>query len=89
MLYLFLYYLDDNDIALYVIDYAYIGNDFTFKLSNYDTLSLDEYKGTDYNVVGAPDTGMSAAQTIYFIGLIVLLCGVGIVYANAKPIENN
>ena len=32
---------------------------------------------------------MSAAQTIYFIGLIVLLCGVGIVYANAKPIENN
>lgn len=32
----------------------------------------------------APDTGSSMAQTIYFIGLIVLLCGVGIVYANAK-----
>ncbi len=34
-----------------------------------------------------PDTGMNTAQTIYFIGLIVLLCGVGIVYANAKPVQ--
>jgi hypothetical protein len=33
----------------------------------------------------APDTGVSSAQTIYFIGLVVLLCGVGIIYANAKP----
>lgn len=32
-----------------------------------------------------PDTGMSVAQSIYFIGLIVLLCGVGIIYANARP----
>ena len=46
-------------------------------------------KGMDYTLVGSPDTGMTTAQTIYFIGLIVLLCGVGIVYANAKPIENN
>ncbi len=37
--------------------------------------------------VKAPDTGMNTAQTIYFIGLIVLLCGVGIVYANAKPVQ--
>lgn len=35
----------------------------------------------------APDTGMNKVQTIYFIGLIVLLCGVGIVYANAKPVQ--
>ena len=35
-----------------------------------------------------PPTGMSKAQTIYFIGLIVLLCGVGIVYANAKPAQS-
>lgn len=39
-------------------------------------------------VAGVPDTGMNTAQTIYFVGLIVLLCGVGIIYANAKPIEN-
>lgn len=32
-----------------------------------------------------PDTSMSIAQSVYFIGLIVLLCGVGIIYANAKP----
>lgn len=35
-----------------------------------------------------PNTGMGVAQTIYFIGLILLLSGVGIVYANAKPKES-
>ena len=44
--------------------------------------------GVQFDVVGSPDTGMSTSQTIYFIGLIVLLCGVGIIYANAKPIKN-
>ena len=39
-------------------------------------------------VANTPPTGMSKAQTIYFIGLIVLLCGVGIVYANAKPAQS-
>lgn len=34
-----------------------------------------------------PDTGMSLAQSVYFVGLIVLLCGVGIIYANTKPRE--
>ena len=34
------------------------------------------------------DYGISTAQTIYFIGLIVLLCGIGIIYANSKPVEN-
>lgn len=38
-------------------------------------------------VTGSPDTGMNSVQTIYFIGLIVLLCGIGIIYANAKPVE--
>ena len=37
--------------------------------------------------VGSPDTGMSKGQTIFFIGLVVLLCGVGIINANAKPVE--
>ena len=32
-----------------------------------------------------PDTGMSLAQSVYFVGLVVLLCGLGIIYANAKP----
>ena len=43
--------------------------------------------GTEVEFYGSDDTGMSTAQTIYFIGLIVLLCGVGIVYANAKPVQ--
>ncbi len=44
-------------------------------------------KGTEVEFVGTDDTGMNTVQTIYFIGLIVLLCGVGIVYANAKPVQ--
>lgn len=39
-------------------------------------------------VVSSPDTGASTSQTIYFIGLVVLLCGVGIIYANSKAIKN-
>ena len=44
-------------------------------------------KGTEVEFVGTDDTGMTTVQTIYFIGLIVLLCGIGIVYANAKPVQ--
>ncbi len=35
-----------------------------------------------------PDTNMNVAQSVYFIGLVVLLCGIGIIYANAKPKQN-
>lgn len=35
-----------------------------------------------------PETGMNTAQTVYFIGLIVLLSGVGIIYANARTSES-
>jgi hypothetical protein len=41
-----------------------------------------------FSIVTTEDTGMTTAQTIYFIGLVVLLCGIGIVYANAKPAES-
>lgn len=41
--------------------------------------------GKDFDLAPAPDTGISVGQTIYFVGLIVLLCGVGIIYANARP----
>lgn len=43
--------------------------------------------GASFEIQKAPDTSMNKVQTIYFIGLIVLLCGVGIIYANAKPVE--
>lgn len=42
----------------------------------------------DY-VPEVPNTGMNASQIIYFIGLVILVCGVGIVYANIKPKESN
>lgn len=38
----------------------------------------------DYTPI-AEDTGITAAQSVYFIGLIILLAGVGIIYANIKP----
>ena len=44
-------------------------------------------KGTSIEVVGAPDTANNAIQILYFIGLIILLSGVGIIYANAKPVQ--
>ena len=49
--------------------------------------NIVESDSTEIEFVKTPDTGMNTAQTIYFIGLIVLLCGVGIVYANAKPVQ--
>jgi hypothetical protein len=51
-------------------------------------VTSEKSEGTEFQVVGTPNTGMTTAQTIYFIGLIVLLCGVGIIYANAKPVES-
>lgn len=67
------YFVADNHQTLIDLDTAY---------GQYE-------KGDGFNIVGSvPDTGMNAAQTIYFIGLIVLLCGVGIVYANTKPVES-
>ena len=48
----------------------------------------EDYDTTPIDFAATPPTGMSKAQTIYFIGLIVLLCGVGIVYANAKPAQS-
>lgn len=43
---------------------------------------------TSLTIMASPDTGASTSQTIYFIGLVVLLCGVGIIYANSKAIKN-
>lgn len=44
-------------------------------------------KSKSISIVKTPNTGMNKTQTIYFIGLVVLLCGVGIIYANAKQNE--
>lgn len=72
----------------YLTGYRYVGGSdkqkvVLVKLGKKSTGGEDSIE-----IVGSPDTGMSTSQTIYFIGLIVLLCGVGIIYANAKPIKN-
>ena len=67
---------------------VYYTHEGTQKLILLDEEEKPDQKGIDFDIVGVPDTGMNAAQTIYFIGLIVLLCGVGIVYANTKPVES-
>lgn len=32
-----------------------------------------------------PDTASSISNSIYFVGVLILLCGAGIIYANVKP----
>ena len=48
----------------------------------------DINSGVDLDIkvtTDAPDTRMSVTQSVYFIGLVILLCGIGIIYANTKP----
>ena len=49
--------------------------------------NTSDYASDEFAII-IDNTGMTTAQTIYFIGLVVLLCGIGIVYANAKPAES-
>ena len=73
----------------------YIGGEYFLSSGNAQSMvsvtseNFRIYNSSYINFMAAPDTGMTTAQTIYFIGLIVLLCGVGIIYANAKPVEEN
>ena len=67
----------------------YYTNETKQKVVTVTGTTIDAKSGTEIEFVGVPDTGMNGIQTIYFIGLVVLLCGVGIVYANAKPVKNN
>lgn len=71
---------------------------FYYGADGYQTVittgTIDEYDDVEQLVdvnytPDVPDTGMTTAQTIYFIGLIILLSGVGIIYATAKPQEQN
>ena len=80
-----------------------VGVNGTFEMleGNYYTANSGDYQkvvtvtgstkqvssGVQFDVAPSEDTGVNKAQTIYFIGLVVLLCGIGIVYANAKPSE--
>ncbi len=60
-------------------------------ISSVETVNNNVNKGLDIELnytPEVPDTSMSTAQTVYFIGLIVLLSGIGIIYANAKTSEN-
>ena len=60
-------------------------------ISSVDVTPSNISKGEDISLdytPKVPDTGMSTAQTVYFIGLIILLSGIGIIYANVKPEES-
>ena len=70
---------------------AYIYKPTTIPTSGvYQTLTapVDEVVNVGVDLTyapGVPDTGMSTTQSVYFIGLVILLCGIGIIYANSKP----
>lgn len=89
---------DNKNIEIYVRGnfkmygaHAYTSGNYQ-KVANVGILNKSEDKPLsmrlDYTP-DVPDTGMSPAQTIYFIGLIVLLSGVGIIYVNTKPAKSN
>lgn len=65
----------------------YVHSDDTQKIVTVEKSTKVVPGSTTLEVVGTKDTAMSSVQTIYFIGLVVLLCGIGIIYANAKPVE--
>ena len=70
----------------------YAGYIYSVDEDSQDVVTVEDQEahilgGTVFELIGTPDTGMNTAQTIYFIGLVVLLCGVGIIYANAKPVK--
>lgn len=54
-------------------------------LAKVGTVNSPKQTGVDFEITKVPDTGISAAQSIYFVGLIILIAGVGIIYANVKP----
>ncbi len=61
------------------------------KVANVDLLNKSESKPLDIELDYTPpveNTKMTTAQALYFVGLIILLSGVGIIYANTRQREN-
>ena len=48
------------------------------------TLPKEVSKGLDFSIVKVPDTATDISGTIYVVGLIVLLSGLGILYINVR-----
>ena len=78
---------DFRDVNLDYVKYSTTGDYQDVIKIKWGPGSVDASKTLE--IVAAEDTGISRTQTVYFIGLIVLLCGIGIIYANAKPIKNS
>ena len=69
---------------------AYVSGSYQ-KVANVGLLNKSEDKPLEIQLnytPDVPDTGLTTVQTIYFVGLIILLSGVGIIYVNTKPEEN-
>ena len=77
-----------NNVTYHNNSGTYYVSDERQKVVTVTGATKDVSSGTEVEFIGTPNTGMNAAQTIYFIGLIILLCGVGIVYANARPVKS-
>lgn len=62
------------------------------KITNVKTVNNNVNKALEIELnytPKTPDTASTVSRSIYFIGLIILLSGAGIIYANVKPKENN
>ena len=68
--------------------YYYTSDDNCQVITNVRTITSSLSDGLTYDInytPEVPDTNKNVAQSIYFIGLIIMLSGVGVIYANVKP----
>lgn len=84
-----------NEVTVYVTGHFRNANvPYLYRVNDHQDVvrrqlgDVDLYGQGSLTLMSSPDTSASTSQTIYFIGLVVLLCGVGIIYANSKAIKN-
>ena len=85
---------NDGNVTIQVIGafkgdvaYKYV-SDGLQSIISVGEITKNVIKGLDnsFNLrVPSEDTGITTAQSLYFVGLIILLAGVGIIYANVRP----
>ena len=60
------------------------GNDSLQQLTTVDVVNKSSSGEAQFSVQIVPDTATNLSKTIYIIGLIVLISGLGILYVNVK-----
>lgn len=62
----------------------YVTSSKAQEVTNVSLKTTSKDASTQFPVTRVPDTGISISQSVYLAGLLVLICGVGIIYINAR-----